>query len=60
MAKKLFGSRQQAAAPVAAPAEKKGPIITPLDGSSILTGPTRRKSRRGPVADTILSDKLGA
>lgn len=57
-----IGKKKPAETPAtAAPAERKGPIITPLGGSAPtpapMSGPRRR--RRGP-ADTILSDKLGS
>lgn len=69
MAKKIFsgigkalgiGKKKPAETP-AAPAEQKGPIITPLGGSVLTPDPRRRRTgtKRGPF-ETLLSDKLGA
>jgi hypothetical protein len=62
MAKKLFkglmgGGKKKAAEAAAPVAEAQGPIITPLGG----TTPTRRRRTvRGGMEDTILSEKLGS
>lgn len=69
MAKKIFkgvgkvlgiGKKKKPAETVAAPAEQKGPIVTPLGGAQVADA-MRRRGRRAPVGQpTILSDKLGA
>lgn len=71
MAKKIFrgigkvlGIGKKKAEPAApTPEEKKGPIITQLDGGPASILDPRRRNRRagaGPANPTILADKLGS
>lgn len=55
----IGGKKKAAADPAAAaPVEQKGPIIKQLGAED----PVRRRTaaRRGPLAQTLLSDKLGS